>query len=90
GARCFTVARDPGMPALTGGLTSFVDPGTYCLSTDGLPVQLQFASGTLTLVSHGSAPQPVALRVPVPPRALPAGLSTKAATTMPSLPKAFG
>lgn len=88
-ARCFTVAPTPGLPALTEGLTGFVDPGTYCLSAAGLPVQLRFASGTLTLVSHGGAPQEVALRLPVPPQPLPASLAASP-SAMPTLPKAFG
>lgn len=68
-ARCFTVVSAPVGPG-----TSTVDAGTYCLTADGLPVQLRFVSGTLTLTHHGAAPTPAELSVPVAPTALPAGL----------------
>lgn len=91
GVRCFTVTQQPGGTVLTSGLVPLIDAGTYCLSPDGLPVQLGFTSGTLTLVSHGEAPPPVALRVPAPPQALPPGMPTAVAPSpKPTLPKAFG
>lgn len=68
-ARCFAVVSAPVAPG-----TSTVDAGTYCLTAAGLPVQLRFVSGTLTLTEHGAAPTPAQLDVPVTPTALPAGL----------------
>ncbi|HEY5335261.1 MAG TPA: hypothetical protein VIJ71_04485, partial [Mycobacteriales bacterium] len=91
GVRCFTVTQQPGGTVLTSTLLPLVDAGTYCLSPDGLPVQLRFASGTLTLISHGAAPLAVALEAPATPQAVPAGLPTAVApTAKATLPKAFG
>lgn len=91
GLRCFTVTQQPDGPVLTSGLMPLIDAGTYCLSPDGLPAQLQFTSGTLTLVDHGGAPPAVALKVPATPQALPQGMPTAVAPSpKASPPKAFG
>lgn len=74
-ARCFVVTH-------TGSATPAVeqtDAGTYCLDLAGLPVQLVFPSGKLTLASRGAAPTTAQLTPPVAPRPLPAGVNTSPA-----------
>lgn len=71
-ARCFTLTgvRPDGPPAgqeVAGG----VDLGTYCLTAGGLPRQLTFTSGTLTLGAVGAAPTGTQLTPPVPAASLP-------------------
>lgn len=67
-ARCFVVAVASPKPR--------IDAGTYCLDLAGLPLQLVFPSGTLTLASRGATPTTAQLTPPVAPRPLPPGVST--------------
>ncbi len=89
GTSCYQVERLPGSPPLTNALAQLVDQGTYCLAPDGVPTQLQFASGTLTLTRRGAAPAAAALKLPAPAQALPVTPAVAASPT-PSFPQILG
>jgi hypothetical protein len=73
-SRCFVVSHVGSAQPVLQPLVAQVDDGTYCLASGGLPEQLVFASGTLTLTAHGPAPTRAQLSPPATPQPLPAGV----------------
>lgn len=70
-AKCFAVTSHRGTNVFTSGLLDDIDLGTYCLTANSPPRRLEFASGSLDLVSVGGVPTAEQLTPPAPAVPLP-------------------
>jgi hypothetical protein len=79
-AKCFAVTSQRGTNLFTSGLLDDIDLGTYCLAENSPPRRLEFASGSLDLVSVGGVPTAAQLTPPAAPQPLPSPTATPSST----------